>query len=327
MLEDRIPRSTIISGRAVPADHALTFGHLIGEVVRRISARSLGAFFRDQSRACSASICGSGCPRSTSRASPRDPAPPPRAPFYVAAMTDPTSIGARVLMNSGLVLARGWIDSRAAQPPSSPRSVGSATRAPSPACTARSPSAGGRRRAARRRRHPRGDVHRHGRERPRRQLLVPARWALGASASRWTASPVHPAIRMASSLRGRIRPLRHGRLDRLRRSAGAHIVRLHPEPPGHRPRPRSTCPVSDRRDLHRARLPVPAPPLLVRGLENRIAKAPVIGSRRRSFQSPLPCRDLGGEPCVAGDPAVEPRRGHHASDAAAVTADPPAAPR
>ena len=28
--------------------HALTFGHLVGEVVRRISGRTLGAFFRDE---------------------------------------------------------------------------------------------------------------------------------------------------------------------------------------------------------------------------------------------------------------------------------------
>ncbi len=28
--------------------HALTFGHLVGEVVRRVTGRSLGTFFRDE---------------------------------------------------------------------------------------------------------------------------------------------------------------------------------------------------------------------------------------------------------------------------------------
>jgi CubicO group peptidase (beta-lactamase class C family) len=100
--------------------HALTFGHLVGEVVRRISGRSLGAFFRDEVARPLGLDLWIGLPEEHEpRVAPTIPAAPPQPgdtipTFYVAAMTDPTSIGARVLMNSGLVLAPGWIDSRAA---------------------------------------------------------------------------------------------------------------------------------------------------------------------------------------------------------------------
>ncbi len=100
--------------------HALTFGHLVGELVRRISGRSLGTFFRDEVARPLDLDLWIGLPQDhESRVAPTIPAPFPGPgdvipSFYRAAMTDPTSIGARVLMNSGLVLAPGWIDSREA---------------------------------------------------------------------------------------------------------------------------------------------------------------------------------------------------------------------
>jgi CubicO group peptidase (beta-lactamase class C family) len=100
--------------------HALTFGHLVGEVVRRITGRSLGAFFRDEVARPLGLDLWIGLPEEHEpRVAPTIPAPPPQPggaipTFYVAAMTDPASIGGRVLMHSGLALAPGWIDSRAA---------------------------------------------------------------------------------------------------------------------------------------------------------------------------------------------------------------------
>jgi CubicO group peptidase (beta-lactamase class C family) len=99
--------------------HALTFGHLVGEIVRRISGRSLGAFFRDEVARPLGLDLWIGLPAEHEpRVAPTIPASSPQPgdaipTFYVAAMTDPTSLGARVLMNSGLALAPGWIDARA----------------------------------------------------------------------------------------------------------------------------------------------------------------------------------------------------------------------
>jgi CubicO group peptidase (beta-lactamase class C family) len=98
--------------------HALTFGYLVGEVVRRVSGVSLGAFFR-------AEVAGplgldfwlslpeeyEGRVAPTIPAAPPDPAPS----FYVAALTDPTSVPALVLANSGgYMLVPGESDTRAA---------------------------------------------------------------------------------------------------------------------------------------------------------------------------------------------------------------------
>jgi CubicO group peptidase (beta-lactamase class C family) len=100
--------------------HALTFGHLVGELVRRISGKSLGAFFRDEVARPLGLDLWIGLPEEhEARVAPTIPAamPGPGDPiptFYRAAMTDPSSLGARVLMNSGLALAPGWIDSRIA---------------------------------------------------------------------------------------------------------------------------------------------------------------------------------------------------------------------
>jgi CubicO group peptidase (beta-lactamase class C family) len=99
--------------------HALTYGHLVGEVVRRVTGRSLGTFFREEIGEPLGLDLWIGLPEQHEhRVAPTIPAPFPEPgdvipTFYRVAMTEPASVGARVLMNSGLVFAPGWIDARA----------------------------------------------------------------------------------------------------------------------------------------------------------------------------------------------------------------------
>jgi CubicO group peptidase (beta-lactamase class C family) len=98
--------------------HALTYGHLVGEVVRRVSGRSLGTFFREEIAEPLNLDLWIGLPEAHEpRVAATIPPPFPEAgdiipTFYRVAMTDPDSVGALVLMNSGLVFAPGWIDTR-----------------------------------------------------------------------------------------------------------------------------------------------------------------------------------------------------------------------
>ena len=98
--------------------HALTYGHLVGEVVRRVSGRSLGTFFREEIAEPLSLDLWIGLPQAHEpRVAPTISAPFPEPgdvipTFYRVAMTDPDSVGALVLMNSGLVFAPGWIDTR-----------------------------------------------------------------------------------------------------------------------------------------------------------------------------------------------------------------------
>jgi CubicO group peptidase (beta-lactamase class C family) len=100
--------------------HALTYGHLVGELVRRVDGRSIGTFFRDEVAEPLGLDLWIGLPAEhEARVAPTIPAdmPAPGDPipsFYLAAMTDPASVGAMVLMNSGAVFTPGWIDTRAA---------------------------------------------------------------------------------------------------------------------------------------------------------------------------------------------------------------------
>lgn len=97
--------------------HALTFGHLVGEVVRRVSDQSLGAFFRSQIAEPLGLDFWIGLPAEhEARIAPTVPVMPgpddTLPSFYQAALTDPASVAAKVLMHSGLALAPGWIDTR-----------------------------------------------------------------------------------------------------------------------------------------------------------------------------------------------------------------------
>jgi CubicO group peptidase (beta-lactamase class C family) len=99
--------------------HALTYGHLVGELVRRITGRSLGTFFREEIAGPLGLDFWIGLPAEHEpRVAPTIPAelPGPDDPvpdFYVQAMTDPTSIPALVLMNSGGLMVPGTMDTPA----------------------------------------------------------------------------------------------------------------------------------------------------------------------------------------------------------------------
>jgi CubicO group peptidase (beta-lactamase class C family) len=97
--------------------HALTFGHLVGEVVRRVTGASLGTVLRDEITGPLGLDLWIGLPEehearvATNLSAEPDPtAPLPR--FYEAALTDPTSIAGLVMMNSGGYLFPGATNRR-----------------------------------------------------------------------------------------------------------------------------------------------------------------------------------------------------------------------
>ena len=98
--------------------HALTYGHVVGEIVRRISGRSLGSFFRDEVADPLGLDFWIGMPAEhDERVAPIIPVEPPAAQdevseFFAKAMADPTSIPALVALNSGGMLFPGVIDRR-----------------------------------------------------------------------------------------------------------------------------------------------------------------------------------------------------------------------
>src|SRR4051812_47469989 len=97
--------------------HALVFGHLVGEVVRRVSGRSLGTLFRDEIAEPLGLDFWIGLPEAhEARVAPNLSATPdpsaPLATFFPVALTEPTSIAAMVLMNSGGFLMPGAINDR-----------------------------------------------------------------------------------------------------------------------------------------------------------------------------------------------------------------------
>jgi len=100
--------------------HATTFGHLVGEVVRRVSGRSFDAFFREEVAGPLGLDFHIGLPpEHESRVAPTiraDPPPPeePRSRFLALMASDPTSIQALTVKNSGRRTAAGDHDSREA---------------------------------------------------------------------------------------------------------------------------------------------------------------------------------------------------------------------
>jgi len=101
--------------------HALTFGFLVGEVIRRATGRTLGRFFRDEVAGPLGLDFWIGLPEENeARVAPTIPAsqPGPGDPipsFYMAALTDPTSVQALVLANTGgYMMTPGESDTRAA---------------------------------------------------------------------------------------------------------------------------------------------------------------------------------------------------------------------
>ena len=86
--------------------HGFTFGWLVGEVVRRVSGKSLGTFFREEVAEPLGLDFWIGLPEEhESRVALMIPAPPPspEGPISAmfAAMVDPTSLPALLMFNSG----------------------------------------------------------------------------------------------------------------------------------------------------------------------------------------------------------------------------------
>ena len=101
--------------------HGLTFGFLVGEVIRRVSGRSLGTFFREEVAGPLGLDFWIGLPEEHEpRVAPSIPASPPGLgdavpSFYVAALTDPSSVQALVAANNGgYLMVAGESDTRAA---------------------------------------------------------------------------------------------------------------------------------------------------------------------------------------------------------------------
>jgi len=98
--------------------HALTLGHLVGEVVRRATGRSLGTVFRDEVAGPLGLDFWIGLPaeqepRVAPMISPPMPAPgQPVAHFYAVALTDPASVPWMVVMHSGGFLMPGAVNDR-----------------------------------------------------------------------------------------------------------------------------------------------------------------------------------------------------------------------
>lgn len=100
--------------------HGLTFGFLVGEVIRRASGRDLGTFFRDEVAGPLGLEFWLGLPEELEpRVTPTIPAdltlPGVQVPsMYVAAFADPTSIPGQLLFNNGGFMLPGESDTRAA---------------------------------------------------------------------------------------------------------------------------------------------------------------------------------------------------------------------
>ncbi|HEY7308714.1 MAG TPA: serine hydrolase domain-containing protein [Gemmataceae bacterium] len=100
--------------------HATTFGHLVGEVVRRVAERPFDVFFRDEIARPLALDFHIGLPdEHEPRVAPTiraDPPPPgePHSRFLTLMASDPDSIQALTVKNSGRRAAAGDHDSREA---------------------------------------------------------------------------------------------------------------------------------------------------------------------------------------------------------------------
>jgi len=98
--------------------HGITFGHLVGELVRRVDGRTIGTFFKDEVAQPLELDFWIGLPEEIEpRIAPiiaSDlPADPSELPlFYQQALADPASIPGLLLLNSGGLMFPGAIDTR-----------------------------------------------------------------------------------------------------------------------------------------------------------------------------------------------------------------------
>jgi CubicO group peptidase (beta-lactamase class C family) len=113
--------------------HGLTFGFLVGEVVRRVAGRSFGRFFREEVAGPLGLDFHFGLPESeeprVARCIPQPPPDPERlTPMERQVFSDPTSVTFLMMANTGGYLLPGECDTRAAHAAEIP-SVGGVTNA------------------------------------------------------------------------------------------------------------------------------------------------------------------------------------------------------
>ena len=98
--------------------HGLTYGFLVGELVRRVSGKSLGSFFKDEVAGRLGLDFHIGLPEleeaRVAHAIPATPDPSKFGDFERLAFTEPTSVQSLMFMNSGGYLMPGEADTRAA---------------------------------------------------------------------------------------------------------------------------------------------------------------------------------------------------------------------
>jgi CubicO group peptidase (beta-lactamase class C family) len=95
--------------------HGLTFGWLVGEIVRQVSGKSLGTFFKDEVAGPLGLDFWIGLPeRLEPRVAPMIPGEPDTESPFFAAMANPTSLQALLFLNTGGYMTRPDYDSPAA---------------------------------------------------------------------------------------------------------------------------------------------------------------------------------------------------------------------
>ncbi|HVN63946.1 MAG TPA: serine hydrolase domain-containing protein [Candidatus Binataceae bacterium] len=96
--------------------HALTFGWLVGEVIRRVSGKSLGTYFRQEIAEPLGADCHIGLDsKHDARTSDLHAAPPPppgTLNLFADAIKDPEGIMARTFLNPPLLLNPGLVNTR-----------------------------------------------------------------------------------------------------------------------------------------------------------------------------------------------------------------------
>ena len=189
--------------------HALTYGFLVGEVVRRIDGRTLGAYFRDElAEPLGLDFHIGFGPELDGRVAEMLPAPPtpPGVPNpFQAAAQNPESLVGKVFNNPAI--GAGGVNTRGV-------ARGRGARGERPRHGARARADLRRARARRRARRPAGAVARADRGGEHRAGLRPGRRAL-AAADPLRARLLHdPAADPVRAEPARVRPSWRGRLDR-----------------------------------------------------------------------------------------------------------------
>ncbi len=96
--------------------HALTFGYLVGEVIRRITAKSPGTYFRDELAEPLGLDAHIGLDAKhdarTADMIPAPPPPPDQPNPFLEAMKNPEGVAAKTFMNPNVLMRRGLVNSR-----------------------------------------------------------------------------------------------------------------------------------------------------------------------------------------------------------------------